>query len=164
MYNFEKCATLDELKREYHKAAVSLHPDMGGTTEDMQRLNAEYEIYFNRLKTCRNAAAAGDSTGSTTATMENAEDFIAIIDHLLRMPGLTVELCGRWLWIGGETRAHKDELKACGCRWSSNKKLWSWHFSEDGSKWRKTHYSMDRIRSKYGSTKYTRATADALHS
>ena len=81
------------------------------------------------------------------------------------MDGLTVELCGRWLWIGGNTREHKDELKACGCRWSSSKKLWSWHFAEEGSHWHRGKKSMEYIRSTYGSTTFTRgssAASDAL--
>ena len=61
---------------------------------------------------------------------------------------------------------HKEALKACGCRWSSTKKLWSWHFQEYGMKWHKgTGKSMDQIRSKYGSTTFTRGAAagsDAL--
>ena len=81
------------------------------------------------------------------------------------MGGDTVELCGRWLWIGGETMKNKEALKAAGCRWSSTKKLWSWHFAEDGSRWHKGTKTMSQIRSKYGSTTFTRGAAagsDAL--
>ena len=83
----------------------------------------------------------------------------------MKMDGLEIELCGRWLWIGGETMKHKEELKACGCRWSSTKRLWSWHFQEDGMKWHKGSKTMAQIRSKYGSTTFTRGAAagsDAL--
>ena len=81
------------------------------------------------------------------------------------MDGLEIELCGRWLWIGGETMKHKEELKACGCRWSSTKKLWPWHFQEAGMTWHKGSKTTAQIRSKYGSTTFTRTasnTADAL--
>ena len=66
--------------------------------------------------------------------------------------------------ISGETRKHKEALKAAGCRWSSSKKLWSWHFAEDGSKWHRGKYSMAQIRNKYGSTTFSRDAAanDAL--
>lgn len=156
MTNFNYCTTLDELKKAYYAAAKKLHPDCGGSTEEMQKLNAEYEKAFEILKNKQNTAAAEDKSGKTTATTESAGDFIEIINHLLRMDGLTVELCGRWLWIGGNTKEHKDELKACGCRWCNNKKLWSWHFAEEGSHWHRGKRSMEYIRNTYGSTTFTR--------
>lgn len=151
---FESCKNLDELKKAYKAAAMKHHPDMGGNTATMQAINSEYEARFEVLKRGQNERAAEDTTGTAHATTEAPEDFIAIINALLHMDGLTVELCGRWLWIGGDTQKHKDALKACGCRWSSNKKLWSWHFAEDGARWHKGHYDMRQIRNKYGSERF----------
>lgn len=162
---FVNCKTLDELKKAYKEAAMKHHPDVGGDTATMQAINAEYAARFEVLKRSQNTQAAEDTTGRTRATTETAGDFIAIIDHLLKMDGLKIELCGRWLWIGGETMKHREELKACGCRWSSSKKLWSWHFAEDGDKWHRGSKTMAQIRSKYGSTTFTRSAAagsDAL--
>ena len=175
---FNHCKTLDELKKAYKAAAMKHHPDVGGSTEAMQEINAAYERKFEYLKGRQNAEyaerfevlkrsqneqAAEDTTGKTYATTENAADFIAIINALLRLDGLEIELCGRWLWIGGNTREHKEALKAAGCRWSSTKKLWSWHYAEDGVFHRGKSKSMDQIRSKYGSTSFSRSTnSDAL--
>lgn len=160
---FEQCRTLDELKKAYRAAAMQYHPDRGGSTEIMQAINAEYSARFEVLKRQQNAAAAEDQTGKTQATTESAGDFIEIINHLLQLDGLEIELCGRWLWIGGETRKHKDALKACGCRWSNSKKLWYWHFREEGEHWSRGRRSMSQIREKYGSQKFTGAAgSDAL--
>ena len=68
-----------------------------------------------------------------------------------QLSGLEVELCGSWLWIGGNTRENKDALKACGCRWSSSKKLWYWRHEEDARPWHRGNKTMSQIRSKYGS-------------
>ena len=161
---FAACKTLDELKKAYKAAALKNHPDLGGDTATMQTINAAYEERFDILKRNLNTAAAADETGKTHATAETAGDFIAIIDALLKLDGLEIELCGRWLWIGGNTREHKDALKAAGCRWCSTKKLWSWHFADEGCGYRKGRRStMDQIRSKYGSTTFSRSTtSDAL--
>lgn len=160
---FVNCKTLDELKKVYKALAVKHHPDVGGDTATMQAINAEYEARFEVLKRSQNEQAAADTTGRTRATTESAGDFIAIINALLHLDGLEVELCGRWLWIGGETMKHREALKAASCRWSSQKKLWSWHFAEDGSRWHKGSKTMAQIRAKYGSTTFTRGTnADAL--
>ena len=87
---FDHCANLDELKKAYYAAAKHAHPDCGGSTEEMQRINADYEAAFEQLKNKQHAEAAADKTGRTTATTESAGDFISIIAHLLRMDGLTV--------------------------------------------------------------------------
>lgn len=149
---FENVQTLDELKAVYRKLAMKHHPDVGGDTETMQRINAEYEAVFERLKAEQNNRAAADTTGKTYATAEQAADFIEIINKLIRMDGLVIELCGRWLWISGDTMKHKDELKAAGCRWSSQKKMWSWHFPEDGGYKKHKAKSMSYIRARYGSS------------
>lgn len=161
---FINCKTLDELKKAYKAAAMKYHPDMGGDTATMQAINAEYTARFEVLKRSQNEQAAEDTTGKTRATAESAGDFIQIINALLKLDGLEIELCGRWLWIGGNTREHKEELKTAGCRWSSSKKLWSWHFAEDGQKWHRGTKTMNQIRSKYGSTTFARTAAgsDAL--
>lgn len=160
---FNNPASLDELKTQYKHLAQKHHPDRGGDTATMQAINAEYEERFEALKRTQNTQAAEDPTGRTRATTESAGDFIAIVSLLLSLDGLEVELCGRWLWIGGNTRANKETLKAAGCRWSSSKKLWSWHYAEDGDRWHRGTKSMSQIRSKYGSTTFRRSgESDAL--
>ena len=146
MKYFTNINTLDELKAAYRRLSMKHHPDRGGDTATMQEINAEHDELFERLKKQHNASA--DEFHQTT---ETPEEFREIIELLLRLEGLTVELCGSWLWIGGDTRQHKETLKAAGCRWSNNKKLWYWHHAEEGRKWRRGKATMSDIRMKYGS-------------
>lgn len=146
MKYFTNINTLDELKAAYRRLSMKHHPDRGGDTATMQEINAEHDELFERLKKQHNASA--DEFHQTT---ETPEEFREIIELLLRLDGLTVELCGSWLWIGGDTRQHKETLKAAGCRWSNNKKLWYWHHAEEGRKWRRGKATMSDIRTKYGS-------------
>lgn len=149
---FKNCKTLDDLKAEYRRLAMEHHPDRGGDTATMQRINSEYEKAFEILKAEQNRRAAEDTTGHVYATREEAADFIDIISKLIKLDGITIELCGRWLWISGDTMKHKDALKAAGCRWASTKKMWSWHFAEDGVFRKHKTQSMQYIRAKYGSS------------
>lgn len=147
---FAHCTTLDELKAEYRKLALANHPDRGGDTEAMKRINADHDTRFEQLKAEHNAAA--DDQHQTT---ETAEEFRAVIDALLKLHGLNVELCGRWLWISGDTKPHKDELKAIGCRWSPNKTMWYWHHVDEYVGYRRGSSTIGDIRNKYGSQMIT---------
>lgn len=149
MTYFNNCANLDELKKEYKRLAKLNHPDLGGSTETMQEINAEYEKVFKVLQKKHN-----ETNDENHQSTEAPDEFINIINELLKLDGLEIELCGRWLWIGGNTREHKDTLKALGCRWASKKKLWSWHHEEDGSIHFHGKKSIDEIREKYGSEKF----------
>ena len=128
---FNNPETLEDLKKQYKKLAFQNHPDRGGKTSDMQEINAEYEALFSRLKdTHKNAE--GEFYTARTATTETATEFMDIIEKLIHMEGIEIEVCGSWVWVTGDTRPHKEELKALSFRWSSNKS--AWYFHRDGYK------------------------------
>ena len=162
---FTNCKTLDELKAEYRRLAMKHHPDRGGDTATMQRINSEYQTRFEELKRQHNTTH--DERHQTT---EAPADFIRIIEALLRLDGIEVELCGCWLWISGDTFNHKDELKAAGCRWSSTKRLWYWRPAYGSSPFHRGDATIGEIRMKYGSQRFaangreerTEATAERL--
>ena len=77
--------------------------------------------------------------------------YIAVIGALTPLP-VTVELCGEWLWISGETKTVKEQLKAAGCRYSANKQLWYWRPADKPFRRRRGSQStIEEIRTKYGS-------------
>ena len=162
---FASIQTLTDLKKSFHDLARRYHPDTGNpeaSNAKMKEINAAYTARFEELKRKQNAQAAANPDGPAKATTEAPEEFIEIVSALLRLDGLTVELCGCWLWISGETRKHKDALKAAGCRWAAQKKMWSWHHAEDGSWHYRGKKSIDEIRTKYGSTTFSAADRAAL--
>ena len=148
---FKNPETLEDLKKQYHRLAMKHHPDVGGTEQAMKEINAEYEKLFSSLKdTHKNAE--GEFYQSRTATTETAAEFMDIIEKLIHMDGIEIEVCGSWVWVTGNTRPHKDELKALAFRWSSNKA--AWYFHRDGYKKRsKKSLTLDEIRGYYGSEK-----------
>ena len=154
---FVNITDLTELKKAYKAAALKYHPDCGGSDADMKEINAAYEAKFTELKQIYNSTATSEKQ-----TTEAPEEFIAIINTLLRLDGLMIELCGCWLWIGGNTRKHKDTLKAAGCNYAPKKKMWSWHHAKDGSLFYRGNRSMAEIRYKYGSEIYTTKSSALL--
>ena len=145
---FSGCESVEEVRARYKALAMKHHPDLGGDTATMQEINAAYGKacdYWTRHKNPERA-----ETYYTWADAVN-ESLRAKIDELLKVPGVTVELCGWWIWVGGDTRAAKDTLHALGLKYSGNKKLW--FFAGCPSRSHKP-YTIEDIRNIYGSVKY----------
>lgn len=148
---FEKCQDLNELKSVYKRLALQYHPDCGGDLRIMQEINAEYDRMFLLLKAKQNFAANDDVTGKTRRTTETPDEFRVIVSILLKLDNVEVELCGSWLWISGDTYAHRSALKNAGCRWSRSKQKWYWRHEEDDCTWSRGTTTMQEIRQRYGS-------------
>lgn len=148
MKYFTNIQTLEELKKEYKKLALENHPDRGGDVEVMKAINAEYDIMFNKVKDIHINAKGETYTKENTETPSEFKD---IIDKLIRMEGLEIEIIGCFIWLSGNTRAHKDNIKALGFKWHSTKKMW-YKAPEDYRKRSKKKYSIEEIRDMYGTS------------
>lgn len=153
---FAACETIEELKKAFKKACMQCHPDKGGTAADFKAMTAAHDKRAaeiaeaeSRQEWQRNKKADGTYKTAAEILAEQAE-FTEILAVLMGLQGLDIEICGSWLWIGGETKAVKDTLKAAGCKWANKKKLWYWHAGEWVKKIRKT-LTMDQIRDLHGS-------------
>lgn len=142
---------IEDVKEQYKKLIKRLHPDLGGSTEDMARLNVEYDFCK-----CHNFNVHKSQTGNvyTDETQERPtevdERFTEIIEALLHMEGVGIEICGSFLWLDGNTYAHKDGIKALGFRWASKKRRW-FLAPKDWRKRGRRELSMEEIRNNYGS-------------
>ena len=158
---FSGIDNLNDLKAEYRRLVMKHHPDLGGDTRTMQDINRDYDFMFNVLKGVQNVQAS-QLVCHVTATTETPEKFREIIEVLIHLDGIEVELCGSWLWIGGNTKENREALKAAGCSWSPKKGMWYWHHKEDGARHSRGRYSMAEIRATYGSERFRQAKADEL--
>ncbi|MFL1171898.1 molecular chaperone DnaJ, partial [Acinetobacter baumannii] len=111
---------LDDLKKEYRKLCFKHHPDMGGSTENMQAINSEYE---QLLKVLINKKA--DSNYSEKSTFKNRDEEIEaeirlreVLEKIEILDGLEIERIGLWLYVSGNTKAHKEALKEAGLKWA----------------------------------------------
>lgn len=141
---FHGCFSEAEIKARYRELCKLHHPDLGGSTEAMQAVNAAYE---ERLR------------GEFRKSYDNdtAEDFVdlerevaAKVAQIISLQGIIVELVGRWVWVTGKTYEVKAALKAAGFFWASKKYAWYWHKPEDACTSR-SKKSLEEIKAKYGS-------------
>lgn len=160
---FEHCRTCEEIKAEYRRQAVRLHPDNGGDVKAFQEMQAEFTARFDRVKNIHtNKDGETYEKKGDNASTETAAEFMNIINVVLTLDGVEIELCGRWLWLSGNTKPHKDVIKELGFKWSSNKTMWYYH----GEGYRRKHHgkawSIDEIRNAYGSQSFRRRGYEKL--
>jgi len=115
----------------------------------MIAINAAYEFLKN----------LGDSVTPQEGFNANdySEELNNVLNQLFAIEGLEIEICGNWVWIGGNTKPHAKELGrgGIGCFWAKKKSLWYYRPSDYKSKGR-GGWSMDDIRAEHGSNKPTR--------
>jgi hypothetical protein len=138
--------TPETVKRAYRAAALTYHPDHNPAGADMMKLiNAAYET----LKDCEGnvETTAADSQGRTYPEAVNAA-----LNAIIGLAGLDIEICGAWVWVGGNTYPHRATLKAAGFSFAGQKKRWYFR-PEDWRSAARGTTSMDAIRHRYGSVR-----------
>lgn len=143
---FTAATTLEELKAIYKKLAMANHPDRGGDAEAMKEINNLYDEFFAILKNTHKNKAGETYTKETE---ETADWFKDIVNELLKMPGITIEIIGCFIWVSGNTKANKEGLKKLGFRW--HKEKMNWYKPAPGYKKRnKKKYTMEEVRNMFG--------------
>lgn len=144
--------TPDATKSAYRAAARRYHPDRNPAGAEMMKL---VNAAFDALKSFTGTIPKSDQTDPNYPDAVN-EALRAIVSL-----GLEVEICGAWVWVGGNTFPHRRTLKAAGFIFASKKRRWyfrpeNWRSSSRGS------FTMDEIRHKYGSRRPRQPHIDLL--
>ena len=155
MTYFKNVNTIEELRRQYRDLLKKFHPDNGGSEEATKDINNEYEQLFKMLKNRHESKAAGADNSSSYEDMkynfEEDEKLREVLQKIINFSGITIEICGTFIWVSGNTYQYKKEFKEFGFFWASQKKQWYWRPETYIKKSRKP-LSMEDIRSYYGST------------
>ena len=106
----------DNIKSAWRRACSKYHPDKGGSTAMMQAVNEAYETLLN-----------AEHIEQPESFTDYGDELNAAINAIINLPGLDIEVCGAWLWVGGDTKTHKDALKEHGFKWAPKKQKWSFH-------------------------------------
>ena len=158
MTYFKNANTLEELRKQYKELLKRYHPDNpNGSTKATQEINQEYEKLFKLLKDRHDSKRTSEKEEKTSYYNNMKYDFSEdaklrdVLNKIINFSCVTIELCGSWIWMFGNTYQYKKQLKEIGFKWASNKKTWYWH-SEAFHKRSNRTLSMNDIRNYYGST------------
>ena len=152
---FKECKSVEECKKLYKKLAFKYHPDRGGDTETMKAINNEFD-YIMQNNVFRKSNKKDAKKDTKKDYDFSSSQFKDIIEALIKLEGIEIEITGCFIWVTGNTYPQKDIIKSLGFRYSKNKKAWyiapPEYFAQKRSY--KKAYSMNDIRSKYGSQKF----------
>ena len=132
---FKGVEGINEAKKIYKTLAKKLHPDVGGDEESFKLLNSiytdliEHKIYFSN-------------------DIKIDIELEKIVSLILHFENIVIELVGSWIWVSGDTKEIKENLKELGFKWASKKKMW--YFGKMKGRNPKEK-SLDEIKAKYGS-------------
>lgn len=135
---------LDALKKQYFSLAKKYHPDAGGTTVQFQELQAEYDKLLKKI-----LSGSGLSEEQKQNEKEIDKAIRDIIDSIINLPGITIELVGKWLWIGGDTYPVRTILKSAGLVYIKKAGVSYWVYKGVESKSR-GKMDINEIKAKYG--------------
>lgn len=149
---FANCKNVFEVKKLFKKLVLKHHPDQGGCLQTMKRLNNEYQIALKSF----DGVQLEDKIYNYKEKEEN--ELMNIINELQKYRGLEIDLIGYWIWISGDTKPIKENLKSLGCKWHSKRKIWFYKPLE----WKSRHYNsksdLAGLAAKYGSSRFDTAS------
>lgn len=155
-FDVNEIKDLNSLRSTYKKFLIKYHPDNNAedTTADVQEINAEYALMFERLKNGFEHSEHYDRATDRQKqnySWEKDKQIREMIIALSRLEGLIIEICGVWIYVRGNTKQHRQELRALGLTWKTRQKeCWIIHF-DDYYRHGQQSMSMNYIREKYGS-------------
>lgn len=153
---FNGLHTEAEIKTKWRELCKLHHPDLGGDLATMQAINTEYET---SLRDCyRHTMTNEDAEARVDIDRQTA----AKVAEIISLEGLIVELCGRWVWVTGETFKWKAQLKQAAFRWASKKSAWYWH-REGDHPGKHRAWTLERIKAVHGSTRLQDEHAEKIN-
>lgn len=145
MNYFNECKDLECAKLLFKKLALQHHPDRGGDTETMQRINADYAYMCAKL-----IRAKGLNTEDAQNEFNLSEKYQSVVNAIIGLNDINIELVGLWIWVTGNTYQHREKLKESGLFYASKKIAW-YYRPEEFKCSNRLSMSLDEIKSKYGS-------------
>lgn len=148
---FINCNSIDDAKQLYKKLAKEHHPDKGGDVEIMKLINNEYDFF------CKKFSFNSDkSNDESNDDFEMSQIFKDAIKNIIHLDDLIIELVGSWIWVTGNTKKHKETLKASKFIYAKNKEAWFFR-TDENKRPNKNPMDLEEIKAKYGTSDFKKS-------
>ena len=155
--------SFDEGKQMFWELAKKFHPDVNQNA-DSEIFKAISSAWDEVKRALADKHAADNGNSSNFSTWANAM-FDALMSTAIELskisPSLIVTITGYWIWVEGNTKDHKDEIKkvvlkvpnkfggiySYGAKFSPKKQAWYFAGVKSSGKGNMT---LDQIKSSYG--------------
>lgn len=151
---FEGCSTIEQIKKRYRELAQKYHPDHNKDT-DTNKIMAQINLQYEQFRNVKFTGINHETGKEYEQSFDVFDGYRELIDKLINLSGITIELCGSWLWITGDTKQHKETLKELNFSFSGKKCAWYWKPGTYRKKSKK-ELNLDEIRNLYGSNRVQR--------
>jgi len=92
MIYFNKCSTIEAVKKLYKELAMENHPDRGGDTATMQGINTEYAFAIATV-------SKGEGLTADEIDLERkwSKEYRQVIEQIINLPDIRIEIVGLWI-------------------------------------------------------------------
>jgi curved DNA-binding protein CbpA len=145
--------TVEQATKAYKKAIFKHHPDHGGTCESFIELQKAYELVMSSLTYTGkqyNKQKSELEDIQKNYTQELINKMMSIIEALSYSDDVSLNLCGNWIWLTGNTKPIKEKLKSLKFKFSKNKSAWYWYEGKYRRYGGKEVYTLNDIAYRYG--------------
>lgn len=112
-------ADQEAIKTAYRKACIKYRPNKSQAGPEMMRaVNAAHRLL---KETAYDGIEHPVQEGVNSDYGDMLND---AMNAVIGLDGVSVKVCGAWAWLHGNTKEHKEAIKAAGYRWANKKAAW----------------------------------------
>jgi hypothetical protein len=150
---FYGCVTIKEVEQRNQDLSVVFR----NQEEMLKDLREEFSALMKVLRVVRSNEVVKEKATVSEKTVEAVKEKATVSEKITELQekidpaGLSLEICGTWLWVTGKTFQVKDILKELGFRYSANKLAWYYRQAENLSG-NQEPLPIEKIRELYGAS------------